>query len=57
MLKCGTVGQARRPGSSDKTIMDVGATENNTFNVKVDSGSFNVVNGRMNVTAQNSAIQ
>lgn len=40
--------------SSDKTIMDVGAIENNALNVKVDGGSFNVVNGQMNVTAQNS---
>ena len=52
-VKGGTVSAETR--SSDKTIMDVGAIENNTFNVKVDSGSFNVVNGRMNVTAQNSA--
>ncbi|MBV1684389.1 putative Ig domain-containing protein, partial [Eubacterium callanderi] len=52
-VKGGTVSAETR--SSDKTIMDVGAIENNTFNVKVDGGSFNVVNGRMNVTAQNSA--
>lgn len=51
-VKGGTVTAETR--SSDKTIMDVGAIENNALNVKVDGGSFNVVNGRMNVTAQNS---
>lgn len=41
--------------SADKDIMDVGTIANNNLNVKVDGGSFNVVNGRMNVTAKNSS--
>ena len=51
-VKGGTISAETR--SSDKTIMDVGAIENNDLNVKVDGGSFNVVNGQMSVKAQNS---
>ena len=51
-VKGGTISAETR--STDKTIMDVGAIENNALNVKVDGGSFNVVNGQMSVKAQNS---
>ena len=51
-VKGGTVSAETR--SSDKTIMDVGAIDGNDLNVKVDGGSFNVVNGQMSVKAQNS---
>ena len=51
-VKGGTISAETR--SSDKTIMDVGAIDGNDLNVKVDGGSFNVVNGQMSVKAQNS---
>ena len=51
-VKGGTISAETR--SSDKTIMDVGAIDDNALNVKVDGGSFNVVNGQMSVKAQNS---
>ena len=43
--------------STDTSIPDIGTIANNTFNVKVDGGSLNAVNQRMDVTAKNSQNQ
>lgn len=48
----GTINAETR--STDTSIPDIGTIANNTFNVKVDGGSLNAVNQRMNVTAKNS---
>ena len=40
--------------SADESLLDVGVLANNTLNVKVDGGSFDVVNQRMGVTAKDS---
>ena len=51
----GTVSAETR--SADESLLDVGVLANNTLNVKVDGGSLNAVNQRMNVTAKNSENQ